>query len=65
MEVIIDDDGSSHSAWVEDCVVKPQSYGGAQGAVNIPFNIYFNGNRTVGTAAKTGTPAAWAFTPAS
>lgn len=65
MEVIIDTTGTSHSAWVEDCVVKPQSYGGAQGAVNIPFNIYFNGNRTVGTASKTGTPAAWAFTPAS
>lgn len=65
MEVIIDTDGSSHSAWVEDCIVKPQSYGGAQGGVNIPFNISFDGNRVTGTAAKTGTPAAWAFTPAS
>ena len=62
MEVIIDDTGTTHDAWVEDCVVKPQSYGGAQGAVNIPFNISFNGNRTAGTAAKSGTPAAWSFT---
>lgn len=65
MEVIIDDDGASHTAWVEDCVVKPQSYGGGQGAVNIPFNIYFNGNRTVGTATSSGTPAVWSFTASS
>ena len=65
MEVIIDDTGSTHDAWVEDCVVKPQSYGGAQGGVNIPYNINFDGNRTAGTATKSGTPAAWSFTAAS
>ena len=51
LEVLIDTDGSSHSAWQEDCIVKPQSYGGAQGAVNIPFNVYFDGNRVTGTAS--------------
>lgn len=65
MEVLIDTDGATHDAWVEDCVVKPQSYGGGSGAVNIPYNIYFDGNRTSGTATKTGTPPAWAFTPAA
>lgn len=65
MEVLIDTDGSTHDAWVEDCIVKPQSYGGAQGGVNIPYNIYFDGNRTAGTATKTGTPPAWEFTAAS
>lgn len=51
LEVLIDTDGSSHSAWQEDCIVKPQSYGGSQGAVNIPFNVYFDGNRVTGTAS--------------
>ena len=49
LEVLIDTDGTSHSAWQEDCIVKPQSYGGAQGGVNIPYNINFDGNRTPGT----------------
>lgn len=53
LEVLIEDDGTSHSAWQEDCVVKPQSYGGAQGGVNIPYNITFDGNRTPGTVTIT------------
>lgn len=50
LEVLIEDDGDSHKAWQEDCVVKPQTYGGAQGGVNIPYNINFDGNRKKGTA---------------
>ena len=63
MEVVIDSTGTTHSAWVEDCVVKPQSYGGPQGGVNIPYNIYFNGNRTQGTATKGND--GWTFAAAS
>lgn len=57
MEVVIDTvegltTGAS-SAWIEDCIVKPQSYGGAQGGVNIPYNINFDGNRKTGTVTFT------------
>lgn len=57
LEVLIDTvegltTGAS-SAWIENCIVKPQSYGGAQGGVNIPFNISFDGNRKVGTVTFT------------
>lgn len=51
MEIIIDTDGSSWSAWVEEVIVKPTSYGGAQGGVRIPFTISFAGNRQTGTAS--------------
>lgn len=54
LEVIIEDDGTTHSAWMEDCIVKPQSYGGPQGGVNIPYNINYDGNRTAGTVTYTG-----------
>lgn len=50
LEVLIDKREGPYDAWMEDCVVKPQSYGGAQGAVNIPYNISFDGNRKQGTA---------------
>lgn len=49
LEVIVDTDGSSHAAWVEEVIVKPSSYGGAVGGVRIPFNISFAGNRQQGT----------------
>lgn len=49
LEVLIDTKEGPHSAWMEDCIVKPQSYGGAQGGVNIPYNISFDGNRKQGT----------------
>ncbi|MBQ1437387.1 MAG: hypothetical protein IIZ07_05570 [Ruminococcus sp.] len=50
MGVIIDQTGTTFDAWVEEAIVKPQSYGGAQGGVSIPFNISFDGNRVKGTA---------------
>lgn len=61
LEVIVDDSAAAnHLAYVEEVIVKPQSYGGATGGVNIPFNIAFNGNRQKGyvTAASltAGTP---------
>lgn len=52
LEVLIEGDTeSSHKAWIEDAIVKPQSYGGAQGGINIPFDVTFNGNREEGTVA--------------
>lgn len=49
LEVIIDKTTGDYDAWQEDCIVKPQSYGGPQGGVNIPYNISFCGNREQGT----------------
>lgn len=50
LEVLVDKTEGSYDAWREDAVVKPQSYGGAQGGISIPYNITFCGNRTKGTA---------------
>ena len=53
LEVLIEDDGETHAAWRENVVLKPQSYGGPTGGVNIPYNISFDGNRKSGTASIT------------
>ncbi|MCH5202753.1 MAG: hypothetical protein J1F17_06060 [Oscillospiraceae bacterium] len=53
LEVIMDAKAGPYKAWQEDCIIKPQSYGGPQGGVNIPFNISFCGNRQQGTATVT------------
>lgn len=46
LEVIIEDtEAEKHKAWVEDCILKPTSYGGGRDGVNIPYTIYPNGNR--------------------
>ena len=37
LEVLIDKTEGPYDAWMEDCIVKPQSYGGPQGGVNIPL----------------------------
>lgn len=49
LEVLIDKTTGAYDAWTEDIIIKPQSYGGPQGGVNIPFNIMFSGNRKEGT----------------
>ena len=49
LEVLIDKTTGGYDAWTEEVIVKPQSYGGPQGGVNIPFNITFAGNRQKGT----------------
>ncbi len=49
LEVLIDKTTGAYDAWMEEVIVKPQSYGGAQGGVRIPYNIKFNGNRRKGT----------------
>ena len=54
LEVIVDKTTGGYDAWTEDVIVKPQSYGGPQGGVNIPFTISFAGNRTKGAVAFSG-----------
>lgn len=54
MEVLVDKTGNAFDAWTEEAIIKPQSYGGAQGGVRIPFNVHFDGNRVQGTATYTG-----------
>lgn len=49
LEVLIDKTTGPFDAWTENVIVKPQSYGGAQGGVNIPFNVAYAGNRQKGT----------------
>lgn len=49
LEVIIDKTTGVYDAWTEDVIVKPQSYGGPQGGVNIPYKVSFTGNRKQGT----------------
>lgn len=49
LEVLVDKTEGPYDAWVEDVVVKPQSYGGGTEGVAIPFDVNFNGNREKGT----------------
>ncbi len=58
MEVLIDKTEGPFDAWIEDVVVKTQSYGGQQGGVRFPFNVAFCGNRIKGTVTfdATGKP---------
>ena len=67
LEIIVEDtSASSHDAWTEDVIVKPNSYGGATGAISIPYTISFDGNRKAGTAAlSSATPPVPTFTAAS
>ncbi len=53
LEVIIDKTEAPFDAWVEDCIIKPQSYGGEQGGVTIPFTVTPCGNRIKGTVTVT------------
>ena len=45
LEVLVDKTAGPFDAWVEDVIVKPQTYGGAQGGVRIPYQVAFCGNR--------------------
>ena len=50
LEVVVDKTTGPYDAWIEDAVIKPQSYGGPQGGISIPYNVHFDGNRKQGTA---------------
>ena len=54
LEVLIDQSEGPYDAWVEEAIVKPTSYGGAQGGVRIPYTVAFAGNRVKGTVTFTG-----------
>ena len=45
-DVLLDSEGTIESAWVEDAIVIPQSFGGDTTGVQIPFDVKYNGNRT-------------------
>lgn len=54
LEVIIEDtEATSHEAYIEDVIVKPQSYGGDTSGFAIPFDVMFDGNRKKGTVTIT------------
>ena len=61
LEVIVEDtDAQNHLAFVQEVLVKPNSYGGGTEGVNIPFTVSEDGNRTKGYVSaeslKTGNP---------
>lgn len=65
MEVIVDKTSGPFDAWIEECIVKPQSYGGAQGGVRFPYNVAFCGNRKKGTVTFDSATGAPTFTAAA
>lgn len=61
LEVIVEDTkATNHLAYVQEVMVKPQSYGGGTDGLNIPFNVSEDGKRTKGyvtaESVKTGNP---------
>ena len=49
LEVIVEDTGeTNHLAYVQEVIVKPQSYGGDTAGLNIPFQVSEDGKRTKG-----------------
>ncbi len=61
LEVIVEDTAAEkHLAYVQEVMVKPQSYGGDTSGLNIPFNVSEDGKRTKGyvtaESVKTGNP---------
>ena len=61
LEVVVEDtDATNHLAYVQEVIVKPQSYGGDTAGLNIPFQVSEDGKRTKGyvtaTSVKSGNP---------
>lgn len=61
LEVIVEDTAAQkHLAYVQEVMVKPQSYGGDTSGVNIPFDVTDDGERKKGYVTaesfKTGNP---------
>ena len=49
LEVIVEDtEATNHLAYVQEVIVKPQSYGGDTAGLNIPFQVSEDGARTKG-----------------
>ena len=49
VDVLLNSSGEVEWAYKEDVIVIPQSIGGDNSGVNIPFEIHYNGNRKKGT----------------
>lgn len=64
LEVIVEDDeATSHTAYIQEVMLKPQSYGGNTVGLNFPFNVFEDGKRTAGTVtAASMTAGAPVFT---
>ena len=61
VDLLVTEAGTVVWAYRENVLVVPQSMGGDNGGVQIPYEIMYNGDRTAGTwdkDAKTFTPAA-------
>ena len=61
LEVIVEDtEADTHTAFLSEVMLKPQSYGGGTEGVNIPFNVSEDGERVEGTVTaaslETGSP---------
>ena len=54
LEVVVEDtDATNHLAYVQEVIVKPQSYGGDTAGLNIPFQVSEDGKRTKGYVTAT------------
>lgn len=54
LEVIIEDlKAESHTAYTEEALIKPQSYGGGTEGINIPYEVHYSGNRIKGKVTLT------------
>ena len=54
LEVIVEDtEATNHLAYVQEVIVKPQSYGGDTAGLNIPFQVSEDGKRTKGYVSAT------------
>ena len=50
LEVFVEDtEATTHTAYVREVLVKPQSYGGDTGGLNFPFNVSEDGASVKGT----------------
>lgn len=67
LEVIVENtEATTHTAYVREVLVKPQSYGGDTGGLNFPFNVMEDGASVKGTVtAVSVTSGSPVFTAAS
>lgn len=67
LEVIVENtEATTHTAYVREVLVKPQSYGGDTGGLNFPFNVMEDGASVKGTVtAASVTSGSPVFTAAS
>ncbi len=49
VDVLLKADGTVENAFREDAIIIPQSLGGDNSGIQIPFEVHYNGNRTEGT----------------